>query len=121
MKPTVELMGALPSVVVGFLAGLWLSPAVDSDMGHTVGLLLALPLTIVLAAFVSSRLPQRVRNRVAFGREVLFLVPFLAAGIALLVVVAALGALAPTALVFAVAFAPIAFSLACLGAWVAPR
>jgi phosphate transport system permease protein len=83
VKPTVELMGALPSVVVGFLAGLWLSPAVDSDMGHTVGLLLALPLTIVLAAFVSSRLPQRVRNRVAFGREVLFLVPFLAAGIAL--------------------------------------
>ncbi|MBK6939185.1 MAG: ABC transporter permease subunit [Planctomycetes bacterium] len=83
VKPTVELMGALPSVVVGFLAGLWLSPAVDSDMGHTVGLLLALPLTIVLAAFVSSRLPQRVRNRVAFGREVLFLVPFLAAGIGL--------------------------------------
>lgn len=83
VKPTVELMGALPSVVVGFLAGLWLSPAVDSDMGHTVGLLLALPLTIVLAAFVSSRLPQRVRNRVAFGREVLFLVPFLGAGVGL--------------------------------------
>ena len=30
VKPTVEVMAALPSVVLGFLAGLWLAPRVES-------------------------------------------------------------------------------------------
>ena len=29
VKPVVEIMAALPSVVLGFLAGLWLAPMVE--------------------------------------------------------------------------------------------
>ena len=32
VKPTVEIMAALPSVVLGFLAGLWLAPRVETDL-----------------------------------------------------------------------------------------
>ena len=30
VKPTVEIMAALPSVVLGFLAGLWLAPRLET-------------------------------------------------------------------------------------------
>ena len=29
VKPTLEIMAALPSVVIGFIAGLWLAPLVE--------------------------------------------------------------------------------------------
>ena len=32
VKPTVEIMAALPSVVLGFLAGLWLAPRVEAHL-----------------------------------------------------------------------------------------
>ena len=43
--------------------------------------------------------------------------PALAAGIAIVAFAGLLGAAAPVALVFAIAGAPIAFALACVGAW----
>ena len=42
VKPTVEIMAALPSVVLGFLAGLWLAPRVERDLVPVL-LLLAVP------------------------------------------------------------------------------
>ncbi|GIX07248.1 MAG: hypothetical protein KatS3mg115_1651 [Candidatus Poribacteria bacterium] len=36
VKPMVELMAALPSVVVGFLAGLWLAPLLERRMVATL-------------------------------------------------------------------------------------
>ena len=41
VKPVVEIMAALPSVVIGFLAGLWLAPLVERT---TVGTLLLAPM-----------------------------------------------------------------------------
>jgi phosphate transport system permease protein len=70
VKPTVEIMAALPSVVLGFLAGLWLAPIVE-DRFPT--LLLAVPFTtlsVLLAGFAWARLPRSVRNRVPAGVEV---------------------------------------------------
>ena len=49
VKPSVEVMASLPSVILGFLAGLWLAPLLES---HLLGTLLLLPTvpTVVLAA-----------------------------------------------------------------------
>jgi hypothetical protein len=44
--------------------------------------------------------------------------PALSAGLALMLSLILLGIAAPVALVFALAFSPIAFTLACAGAWV---
>jgi hypothetical protein len=43
--------------------------------------------------------------------------PALSAALAIVAVLVMLGLAAPVALVFALAFAPIAFALACMGAW----
>jgi hypothetical protein len=44
--------------------------------------------------------------------------PAASAGLAIVVVLGALGMVGPVALVLALALAPIAFALACIGAWV---
>lgn len=72
VKPTVEVMAALPSVVLGFVAGLVLAPAVET---HIVGLLVALPLgplSVAAAGMLWYLLPQAVRSRVPRGAEVGF-------------------------------------------------
>lgn len=70
VKPTVEIMAALPSVVLGFLGGLWLAPIVEK---HFPALLLAVPFTTIAVLAVGlawSRLPRAWRNRIPTGAEV---------------------------------------------------
>jgi phosphate transport system permease protein len=80
VKPTVEIMAALPSVVLGFLAGLWLAPRVE----QVVPGLFVLPAvtgTLILAAVFGWRLvPGPVRRRVRPGAEVALLVPIVLLG-----------------------------------------
>jgi phosphate transport system permease protein len=83
VKPTVELMASLPSVVLGFLAGLWLAPLVEARLASLLLLIVALPLFAVLAGALWSLVPQRVRGRLPAGGEVLFFMGMLAAGSAL--------------------------------------
>jgi phosphate transport system permease protein len=75
IKPVVEIMAALPSVVLGFLAGLWLAPMVERVVP---GLFLLPPVLAVciLAAFAAWRaLPLRIRARFRTGSEVFLLLP----------------------------------------------
>src|SRR5687767_3978541 len=43
VKPTVEIMAALPSVVLGFLAGLWLAPALERSFPALLLMAIVLP------------------------------------------------------------------------------
>lgn len=78
VKPTIEIMAALPSVILGFLAGLWLAPFVESHLPGMFMMLLALPLSVLLFGAVWEALPPRLRLRVPEGSEALLLVPVLA-------------------------------------------
>ena len=77
MKPTVEVMAALPSVVLGFFAGLWLAPRVEKMVPALFLLLIALPLVSLIAAFVWRLVPLSVRSRLKPGVELVFLAPLL--------------------------------------------
>jgi phosphate transport system permease protein len=75
VKPTVEIMAALPSVVLGFLAGLWLAPQVEKVVP---GLFLTPVLIcglILLAVFGWRFVPAAIRRRVRPGTEVALLIP----------------------------------------------
>lgn len=81
IKPTVEIMAALPSVVLGFLAGLVMAPllermAVEVLVYPFVVLLLALLITPLWG-----RLSLTFRNTFGSGREVLWMFPVLLAGL----------------------------------------
>lgn len=87
VKPSIEVMAALPTVILGFLAGLWLAPLVEARL---LGILLcfpAAPVAIVLASWVYDRLPRDARRIVPDGWEALALVPVIAVSIWLSLVV----------------------------------
>jgi phosphate transport system permease protein len=73
VKPTVELMAAVPSVVVGFLAALWLAPRLEKALLSSLLALAALPLAIVIALLVWRLLPGGLRRRIPAGAELAFL------------------------------------------------
>jgi phosphate transport system permease protein len=78
VKPVVEIMASLPSVVLGFLAGLWLAPMLERVLPALVAMIVILPLSIVIAGFVWGRLTRRMGARLHPGTEVFFFVAVLA-------------------------------------------
>jgi phosphate transport system permease protein len=81
VKPVVEVMAALPSVVLGFLAGLWLAPIVERVVPGLFVLPIVLVVCILAALLLWQRLPAGIRSRVRPGSELVLLVPVVVAGI----------------------------------------
>lgn len=77
VKPTMEIMASLPSVVLGFLAALWLAPLLDSRVPSLITLLIALPLTAAVFGWSWTQLPRRVRALVPPGSEFIVFVPIM--------------------------------------------
>jgi phosphate transport system permease protein len=75
VKPTVEIMAALPSVVLGFLAGLWLAPHVEKIVPGLFLMPLVIPCLILAAVCGWGYVPINIRKRVRPGTEVGLLVP----------------------------------------------
>ncbi|MBA1276426.1 MULTISPECIES: ABC transporter permease subunit [Pseudomonadaceae] len=79
VKPVIELMEALPTVILGFFAGLFLAPYLENHLPGIFSLLLLMPLGILLAAWLWSRLPENVRLSVPEGWEAVLLIPVILA------------------------------------------
>jgi len=77
VKPTVETMEALPTVILGFLAGLWLAPIVEENLPFVFMLVILIPVAIVFTAFIHHCLPKRVSNLINEEYSVLFLIPII--------------------------------------------
>ena len=75
VKPIIELMEALPTVILGFLAGLALAPFLEENMPGVFLLLMVLPLAIVGFGFFWANLPSSIRYRVPEGWDSALLVP----------------------------------------------
>lgn len=77
VKPTVEIMEALPTVILGFLAGLWLAPLVEENLPGMILLLILLPSTVLLTAVLWHMLPAAAKQTLPEEYKELFLVPIL--------------------------------------------
>ena len=75
VKPVIELMEAMPTVILGFFAGLFLAPYVEGHLPGIFSLLVLMPVGILVAGFGWSRLPESIRLRVPEGWESLILIP----------------------------------------------
>lgn len=74
-KPLIELMEALPTVILGFLAGLWLAPFIEKNLPAVFSLFILLPVGILVFAWTWSRLPANFRRHIPDGWHSLLLVP----------------------------------------------
>lgn len=80
IKPTVEIMAALPSVVIGFLAGLWLAPLLERILPGVFLMFFVVPIVIIIGASIWRRLPAKFRNNIKPGYELLFIIPLIIFG-----------------------------------------
>jgi phosphate transport system permease protein len=80
VKPTVEIMAALPSVVIGFIAGLYLAPLVERVVVAVLLMLVLLPLFGTAGVLIWKRLPTRAVRRLKPGMELVLILPLLVLG-----------------------------------------
>ncbi|QAU36133.1 ABC transporter permease subunit [Janthinobacterium sp. 17J80-10] len=78
VKPSIEMMGALPTVILGFLAGLWLAPLVENNLAGILLSIVFLPVSMVGSAWLWQLLPEDWRNRVPPGWEAALQLPVVA-------------------------------------------
>jgi len=69
VKPSIEIMAALPTVILGFLAGLWLAPFMENHLPAIFAILILLPLVMLVTGFIWSRFPSSIRTRTPEGWE----------------------------------------------------
>ncbi|MCD2450255.1 ABC transporter permease subunit [Methylicorpusculum oleiharenae] len=77
VKPGIEIMEALPTVILGFLAGLWLAPFIEA---HLFGIILTFwvtPISVLLAAYSWQYMPSSWRHTLPDGWEAAFLMPLI--------------------------------------------
>ena len=75
VKPSIEIMEALPTVILGFLAGLWLAPFIETHLPAIFSLLILMPVGILLASYGWQRLPSNIRHTIPDGWEAALLLP----------------------------------------------
>ncbi len=77
VKPTMEIMASLPSVVLGFLAALWLAPIIEHKVPSIILVIIGWPLLSIIFGFIWFYfIPIQIKNKLN-GWEWLVLVPFM--------------------------------------------
>jgi len=67
VKPSIEIMEALPTVILGFLAGLWLAPFVELHLPGVFSIFVLMPIGIVLLSLVWWKLPGSTKRFIPEG------------------------------------------------------
>jgi len=75
VKPSIEVMQAIPTVVLGFLAGLWLAPFLEKNLPGTFAVFLIIPLGVLLFAWLWHITPKRFTNWLPDGWHAAMLIP----------------------------------------------
>ena len=81
IKPTIEMMASLPSVVLGFMAGLIFAPVIERHAMPFLACLLTVPLALLVGAYLWQLWPSGWRSRLAGWRFVVVLLVALPAGL----------------------------------------
>ncbi|MCB0219041.1 MAG: ABC transporter permease subunit [Chrysiogenetes bacterium] len=80
LKPTIEIMAAVPSVVIGFLAGLWLAPVLEGVVPAVLGAFVVFPVVILSGFFAWQKAPVAWKRLVPAGREMYLVLPLVFVG-----------------------------------------
>ena len=75
VKPIIELMEALPTVILGFLAGLALAPFLENNLLGVFAILIVLPVSMLVFGFCWANMPAKVRHLLPEGWHVPILIP----------------------------------------------
>ncbi len=77
IKPVMEIMASLPSVVLGFLAAIYIAPLIENEVPSLLLVAAGLPVIAASTGFVWSHLPIQFRKFIPAGREWIVFLPIL--------------------------------------------
>jgi phosphate transport system permease protein len=83
VKPGIEIMAALPTVILGFLAGLWFAPWVEENLADLFLMLLCIPPGLLAFSWIWHHWDHRLKDLVPEGWEPVLLLPVMLAFAAL--------------------------------------
>ncbi|MDC8830100.1 ABC transporter permease subunit [Alteromonas gilva] len=72
LKPTIEMLEAVPSVLIGFIAAIWLAPLAERFLFSFAVFLVTLPVMLLLIALVQHRIAESLSGKLQTFAEVLF-------------------------------------------------
>jgi phosphate transport system permease protein len=72
IKPAIEMLEAVPSVLIGFIAAIWLSPKAEQFLFSFAFFLITVPITLILIALIQRKLADLIPLSVRHGSELLF-------------------------------------------------
>jgi phosphate transport system permease protein len=77
VKPVMEIMASLPSVVLGFLAALWLAPLLETRVPSVIAMAVLIPAAALLFGWFWAGRRYEFRRRILPGYELFVFVPIL--------------------------------------------
>lgn len=83
LKPLVEFLAAIPTVILGLVAGLWFAPWLERNLGLILLSLVSIPICLFVASWIWRQLPGNGAEARLSGFELLFSAVALAVAIAL--------------------------------------
>ena len=75
IKPVMEIMASLPSVILGFLSALWLAPLLETRVPSFLLMLILVPGCTAAFGLAWSNLPFELRRRIPGGWEFMAILP----------------------------------------------
>ncbi|MGQ0794064.1 MAG: ABC transporter permease subunit [Deltaproteobacteria bacterium] len=81
IKPVIETMAALPSVVLGFVAGLLIAPLIEGILPAVLLMPFMIVALILVSVFIWRLVPRGVRGKFKEGTELLLMIPVFLLGI----------------------------------------
>ncbi|WP_088329744.1 ABC transporter permease subunit [Lacimicrobium sp. SS2-24] len=75
LKPSIEMLEAVPSVVIGFIAAIWLIPVVEDHLLAIILFVWSLPIALILSAFLQKPVSRWLSLKWQSGWELLMAVP----------------------------------------------
>jgi phosphate transport system permease protein len=77
IKPLMEVMASLPSVIIGFLAALILAPAIEDKVPSIALVILSVPIAALVVGYAWNFLPPKIRYKCTEGMEFVIFAPVL--------------------------------------------
>lgn len=72
VKPAIELLEAIPSVLIGFIAAIWLSPKAEQFLFSFAFFLIVIPFVLIAVALVQRPVADYLPKRFRHGAELMF-------------------------------------------------
>lgn len=79
VKPTMEIMASLPSVVLGFIGAIWVAPMVEDRVPSILACIVLGTITCMLFGWAWTFMPKSIRVKIKPGYEFIVIVPLIAA------------------------------------------